>query len=158
MTSYESQALLDETAMRILEELQTDGRMTMAELGRRVALSAPAVAERVKRLEEAGIIKGYRAVVDPARLGYGLTAIVRMAPHVTERTTLDSLQASIGRLPEVLECWHTVGDDCFFMRVVLRDARHLECFLEEMMRLGKTSTAIVLSTTVEGRAVKPLVG
>jgi Lrp/AsnC family leucine-responsive transcriptional regulator len=81
-----------------------------------------------------------------------------MAPHLTQRTTLDGLQTSIGRLPEVLECWHTMGDDCFFLRVVLRDARHLECFLEEMMRLGKTSTAIVLSTTVEGRAVKPLVG
>ena len=130
----------------------------MAELGRRVSLSAPAVAERVKRLEDAGVITGYRAVVNPARLGYGLSAIVRLAPHVTARSTPGDLKAAVVRRPEVLDCWHTVGDDCFYLRIVVRDAEHLEGFLEGMMALGKTATAIVLSTTVEGRPVQPLVG
>jgi Lrp/AsnC family leucine-responsive transcriptional regulator len=158
MTSFESQTLFDETAVRILEELQADGRMSMAELGRRVALSAPAVAERVKRLEEAGVISGYRAVINPNRMGYSLSAIVRLSPHDSEYTTAARLKEAVVRRPEILDCWHTVGDDCFFLRIVVRDAAHLEQFLEGMMPLGRTSTAIVLSTTAEGRPIRPLAG
>ncbi|MCO6450642.1 MAG: Lrp/AsnC family transcriptional regulator [Caldilineales bacterium] len=155
MVAFLSNGVLDETAIRILEELQADARISLAELGRRVALSAPAVAERVKRLEEAGVIEGYRAVVNPRALGYGLTAIVRLAPQASENTTRREREQAVMRPPEVTDCWHTVGDDCFYLKVVVRDTEHLEQFLQSLLRIGKTSTSIVMSTAAEGRPIRP---
>src|SRR5437667_2152624 len=106
-------SLLDATNRQILQELAADARLSMAELGRRVNMSAPAVAERVQRLERAGVITGYRAEIDPRAVGYPLTAIVRIRPAARQ---LPKIQALASELPEVAECHRITGDDCFFVK------------------------------------------
>src|SRR5438874_11720869 len=112
--SFDSSAALDDVDWRLIEALQEDGRMSFAELGRRVSLSPPAVAERVQRLERAGVITGYRAELDPRRLGYQLTAIVRVKPAAGRLPKIPELAREI---PEVAECHRITGEDCFFMTV-----------------------------------------
>src|SRR5438309_6212471 len=113
---------IDALDRRIIGELIEDGRAPLAELGRRVNLSSPAVAERVQRLERAGVITGYRAEIDPRRLGYPLTAIVRVKPAARQLPRIPELAAEI---PEVAECHRITGEDCFFMRVHLRSIDEL---------------------------------
>src|SRR5690349_9588858 len=108
--------VLDATDRRILSELSADGRVSLAELGRRVSLSPPAVAERVGRLERAGVITGYHAAVDPRALGYQLTAIVRVKPAARQLPRIPELAAAI---PEISECLRITGEDCFFLKVHL---------------------------------------
>ena len=108
--SLTEDALLDATNLRLIAELQADARLSLAELGRRVALSSPAVAERLRRLEEAGVITGYRAVVDPRRLGFGFGVVIRIRPAGRKL----ALVADILRdTPEVVECHRVTGDDCY---------------------------------------------
>src|SRR5213076_1159239 len=104
---------LDATDRRIVGELTSDGRVSFAELGRRVSLSSPAVAERVQRLERAGVITGYRAEIDPRTLGYQLTAIVRIKPAPGQLPRIPELAAQI---PEIGECHRITGEDCFFLK------------------------------------------
>jgi len=139
---------LDETDRRILGELTTDGRISLAELGRRVNLSSPAVAERVQRLERAGVIMGYRAEIDPRRLGYPLTAIVRVKPAARQLPRIPELAAEI---PEVAECHRITGEDCFFMRVHLRSIDELGGLLDRFLEYGETTTSIVNATPVPRR-------
>ena len=108
-SAYES-GLLDEINCRLLEELQDDARLSMAELGRRVSLSAPAVAERVQRLEEAGVITGYRVEVDPRAIGFPIGVIVRVRPNARQLHRIPDLARTI---PEVVECHRITGEDCF---------------------------------------------
>src|SRR5438046_5199700 len=108
---------IDQTDRRIIGELTTDGRVSVAELGRRVNLSPPAVAERVQRLERAGVITGYRAELDPRALGYQLTAIVRIKPAPGRLPRIPELALEI---PEVSECHRLTGTDCFFLKVPAR--------------------------------------
>src|SRR5919199_2562335 len=115
--------VLDPTNLRILAELQRDGRLSQAELGRRVGLSAPAVAERLGRLERDGTITGYRAQVDPRALGYTLQAILRIRPAPRQIAAVAELARGI---PEVAECQRITGEDCFLMRLHVRDVEHLE--------------------------------
>src|SRR5436189_2891618 len=105
---------LDSTDRKIIGELSTDGRVSLAELGRRVNLSSPAVAERVQRLERAGVITGYRAEIDPRALGYQLTAIVRIKPTAGQLPKIPELALEI---PEVGECHRITGEDCFYLKV-----------------------------------------
>src|SRR3989441_12464147 len=105
---------LDAIDRQIIGELSSDGRVSFAELGRRVNLSAPAAAERVQRLERAGVITGYRAELDPRALGYQLTAIVRVKPGPRQLQRIPELAAAI---PEVAECHRITGEDCFFLKV-----------------------------------------
>src|SRR5216684_443501 len=104
---------LDETDRKIIGQLTSDGRVSFAELGRRVNLSSPAVAERVQRLERAGVITGYRAEIDPRAVGYPLTAIVRVKPAPGQLPRIPELAAEI---PEVAECHRITGEDCFFIK------------------------------------------
>ena len=143
-------SLLDATNRLILAELQGDARLTMAELGRRVGLSAPAVTERVQRLEAEGVIRGYRAEVDPEAVGFSLGAILRVRPASRQIAKVADLARET---PEVLECHRITGDDCFLMRLALRDVRHLEEVIDRFTAFGQTTTSIVQSSPVPARGV-----
>ncbi len=141
-------ALLDETDRKIIEELVNDGRVSFAELGRRVNLSPPTVAERVKRLERQGVITGYRAEIDPRALGYPLEAIVRVKPAPGQLARVPELAATI---PQVGECHRITGEDCFFLRVHLRSIDELSELLDQFLIYGETTTSIVNATPVPRR-------
>ena len=142
--------MLDRTDQRILEELQSDGRLTMAELGRRVSLSAPAARERVQRLERSGVIVGYRADVDPKAIGYPLAAVVRVAPATRQ---LDKIRAIARETPEVVECHRITGEDCFFLKLHLRSVDELEPILDRFTPYGRTTTSLIHSSPVERRTL-----
>ncbi|MGH3047068.1 MAG: Lrp/AsnC family transcriptional regulator, partial [Gaiellaceae bacterium] len=127
--------LLDPINRRLLEELQADARVTMAELGRRINLSPPAVAERVQRLERAGVITGYRAEVDPTALGFPIAAVVRVRPTTRLLQKIPELAREI---PEVVECHRITGEDCFFVKLHLRSMDDLEEILDRFIVLGQT--------------------
>ena len=139
----------DTTDARLLTELQEDARLTHAELGRRVNLSAPAVAERLRRLERSGVITGYRAEVDPRALGYGLGVIMRIRPSARQ---LHKVAELARETPEVVECHRITGEDCFFLKLYLRDIAHLEEVVDRFLIYGQTTTSIIQSSPVPGRS------
>jgi len=145
--AYE-QDLLDETNRRIVEELQADARLTMAELGRRVSLSPPAVAERVQRLERAGVITGYHASVDPKAIGFPIATVVRVRPASRQ---LHKIPEVAREIPEVVECYRITGEDCFFVKLHLRAMEDLEPILDRFVLYGQTTTSIVHSAPVGPR-------
>jgi Lrp/AsnC family transcriptional regulator, leucine-responsive regulatory protein len=145
--AYEDQ-LLDETNRRIIEELQADARLSMAELGRRVSLSAPAVADRVQRLERAGVITGYHATVDPRAIGFPLAAVVRIRPASRQLHRIPEVARDT---PEVVECYRITGEDCFFVKLHLRAMEDLEPILDRFVLYGQTTTSIVHSAPVGPR-------
>ena len=141
---------LDDTNRQIVGELQQDARLTLAELGRRVGLSSPAVGERLQRLEQDGAITGYRADVDPRALGLTLTAVLRIRPAPRElRKVGDVAQAT----PEVVECHRVTGEDCYFMKLHVRDVLHLEEVIDQFAPYGQTTTSIVQSSPVPVRGI-----
>jgi len=142
--------VLDETNRRIIRELQTDARVSLAELGRRVGLSPPAVAERVRTLELRGVIRGYRADVDPRALGLALTTIIRIRPAPGQLKNVANLAV---RTPEVVDCRRVTGDDCYVMTAHVRDVEHLEEVIDRFTVLGQTTTSIVQSSPVAERSV-----
>ena len=150
----ETSVAFDALDRQILELLQTDGRIKLSELGRRVRLSPAAVTERVRRLESAGAITGYGARVAPKRLGYGIQAYIRVNPHggytLKHPRTLELLAR-----PEITEVHHVVGEDCWLLRVAVEDTVHLEEVLERTSALGRTTTSIVLSSPVERKPLLP---
>ena len=139
---------LDATNRRLLGELQADARLSLAELGRRVGLSSPAVAERLGRLERDGVIRGYHADVDPRALGFALSAVIRVRPAPRQIAEV----AQIARdTPEVVDCHRITGDDCFVLRAHVRDVDHLEEVIDRFTLYGQTTTSIVQSSPVPGR-------
>ncbi|MFI0898226.1 Lrp/AsnC family transcriptional regulator [Streptomyces sp. NPDC020983] len=143
---------LDATDWKLLEALQRDGRASYAELGRTVAMSPSAVTERVRRLEEAGVITGYSAVIDPERIGLPILALVRLRyPHGNYKPFHDLLAGT----PEVLEAHHVTGDDCFVMKVAARSMRHLEETTGRLSGLGAVTTSVVYSSPLERRPFVP---
>ena len=147
-TELDGAALLDDTNRRVLTELQDDARLTMAELGRRVGLSAPAVAERVQRLEQAGVITGYRAEIDPRAIGYPIAAVVRVRPATRQLPKIPEIARDT---PEVVECHRITGEDCFFVKLHLRSIEDLEEILDRFVLYGQTTTSIVHSSPVARR-------
>jgi Lrp/AsnC family leucine-responsive transcriptional regulator len=145
--AYEAK-LLDPVNLRVLDELVANGRIAMAELGRRVGLSAPAVAERVQRLERAGVIAGYRAELDPRALGFPVSAIVRIRPSPGQ---LQRIPDVARETPEVAECHRITGDDCYLLRLHLRSIDELEEVLDRFTPHGQTTTSIIHSTPVPRR-------
>src|SRR5919204_1462371 len=141
---------MDPINLRILEELQEDGRLTVAELGRRVGLSPPSVAERLQRLERDGVITGYHAEVDPRALGLALTVVIRIRPSPGQLQNVADLAV---RTPEVVECRRVTGDDCYVMTAHVRDVEHLEEVIDQFVALGQTTTSIVQSSPVPLRGV-----
>lgn len=144
--------LLDTIGWKIVIELQQDARLPFAELGRRVGLSTPAVAERVRRLEEAGIIAGYHAEVDHARLGYPLLAFVSVRV-VGEALALFPRKAAAR--PEVLEVHRVTGAESFIIKVAVADHAHLERVLDSLMPYVATTTSMVLSSSLTWRCMEP---
>jgi Lrp/AsnC family leucine-responsive transcriptional regulator len=144
--------MLDATGWRLLQELQEDARLSFAELGRRVGLSTPAVAERVRNLEAAGLVRGYRAEIDLAKLGLPILAFVRMS---VVGDVLGRITAAAQELPEVLECHRGTGADSFIMKVAVASVEHLEHLIDRLTPFGTTSTSIVLSSPVPRRTIAP---
>jgi len=146
LMTFESKPELDAKDWQLLEALQHDARVGYAELGRKVRLSAPAVAERVKQLEEAGVITGYRAVINPKRLGYTIDAMVRVRCDGGVCARVGTLVADI---PEVLECRRLAGEDSALLHVVAMSITHLEAVLDRLLKIHasiSTTTLIVLQT------------
>jgi Lrp/AsnC family transcriptional regulator, leucine-responsive regulatory protein len=146
----DSDSFLDQTNRRILAELQDDARLTIAELGRRVGLSPPAVAERLQRLEAGGVIRSYHADIDPRALGLTLTAVIRVRPAPGQLANVAELARAT---PEVIECQRVTGDDCYFMKAHVRDVTHLEEVIDHFVVLGQTTTSIVQSSPVPRRGI-----
>jgi Lrp/AsnC family leucine-responsive transcriptional regulator len=144
----DDRAKLDSIDYRILSELANEGRTSIAELGRRVSLSPPAVAERVQRLERAGVITGYRAEIDPRALGYQLTAIVRVKPAAGQLQRIAELAIE---LPEVGECLRITGEDCFYLKVHLRSIDELPQLLDRFLAHGETTTSIINASPIPRR-------
>ncbi len=140
---------LDQIDRRIVEELQADARLRMAELGRRVRLSPPAVAERMRRLEDSGAVS-YRAEVDPRALGYTISAIVRVSPSTRDLHVIPEIAREV---PEVTECYRITGEDCYFMKLHLRSIDDLEPILDRFTPHGRTTTSIVHSAPVPQRSL-----
>ena len=144
--------MLDDTNRRLLVELQTDARLSLAELGRRVGLSSPAVAERLLRHERQGVIRGYHATVDAAALGYPLSAIIRIRPAPRQIHKVAELVRSI---PEIVECHRITGEDCYLATAHVRSVTHLEEIIDQLVTFGQTTTSIVQSSPVPPRGIEP---
>jgi Lrp/AsnC family leucine-responsive transcriptional regulator len=147
------ESVLDEIDRRLLEALAADGRLSMAELGRRISLSPPAVAERVQRLERSGVITGYQAVIDPKAIGYPIAAVVRVRPASRQ---LHQIPEVARATPEVVECYRITGEDCFFLKLHLRSIDDLEDILDRFVVYGQTTTSIIHSAPVPPRPLPPL--
>jgi len=139
---------MDEIDQKILKILMRDARISQKELAAKVGLSAPGAAERVRRLEERGIIRGFTIDVDPEALGYPLQAIVRIRPLPGK---LHIVQQLISEIPEFGECDKVTGDDCFVARLYVRSMGELDGLLDQIVDKAETNTAIVKSKPVERR-------
>ncbi len=151
---FDSRAELDPTDIAMIEILQGDGRISVSELGRKVGLSQPATSERLKRLEERGIISGYRAVVDPASVGLGMMAIIRL------RTTHEHIKTCLkqfSEMPEVIEVLRLTGEDCFHLKVIVPSPAELEGIVDTVARYGSVNTAIVLRSEPPKRIGRELI-
>jgi Lrp/AsnC family leucine-responsive transcriptional regulator len=144
-------AQLDGLDRRLLGLLQKTARIAFTELGRRVGLSSPAVAERVRRLESLGVIQGYRCIVNHALVGYPIVAYVRFRTHpgMIERAVKE-----IERRPEVLECHRVTGPDCFVMKLAVATVADLERFTDRMLPYGTGETSIVMSSLIADRPME----
>jgi Lrp/AsnC family transcriptional regulator, leucine-responsive regulatory protein len=142
--------LLDRINVRLLRELQHRPRLAMSALARRVRMSAPAVTERVRRLEEAGVIAGYRMDVAPSALGLPVAAYVRIRPAPGQLAKVAELAQ---RTPQVVECHRITGEDCFLVKVHVSKVDQLETVLDRFLVFGQTTTSIVQSTPVPLRAL-----
>ena len=146
-----SQATLDDIDMKILCELRRDSRISLVELSRRVELSRPAVADRIRRLEKAGVILGYGAHIDFAQLGLAMQARIRLTPrHRVGRTQFRERLIALGA---VLSCVHVTGENCYELAVAVRDAAHLSTVVDELSAIGSTTTSVVLSEVIHPREI-----
>ncbi len=141
---------IDSKNWQILDVLQADARTSLTALSKAVGLSVPSTSERVKRLEEAGVLAGYRAVVPPREVGYTVTALVGITTAQPDKARL--LKLLKGK-SEVLECLHVTGQDSYVLKVIARDIEHLEAFVSSINHLGETRTSIVMSVPIAARAV-----
>ncbi|PWK91984.1 Lrp/AsnC family transcriptional regulator [Fulvimonas soli] len=149
-----SRLLADARNVALLQALLEDPRQPVTRLAERVGMSAPAVKERLTRLEESGVIRGYRLELDPAALGWPITAYVRVRPAPGQLPKIAELAR---KLPQVAECHRVTGEDCFVIKVHLDALEHLDTILDRFLQYGQTTTSIVQSTPVPLRA-PPLPG
>jgi|SRR5689334_1073523 Lrp/AsnC family leucine-responsive transcriptional regulator len=142
-------SILDATNLDILRLLLDEPRLAMSELARRIGMSAPAVTERIQRMQDAGVIRGARLDVDQAALGLAITAYVRVRPMPGELQNISELAK---KTPEIVECHRITGEDCFIMKVLVGRVELLEAVLDQILRFGNTTSSIVQSTPVPLRA------
>ena len=145
--------LIDELKWKILGCLQDNSRMSNAAIGREVGMTSPAVAERIKKMEDAEIIEGYRTLVSPFKANYQLKALI------TLRAFMGMLKPFLEKVityNEVINCYRITGNDNIVMEVVLKDQEHLETFIDQLIIYGETKTQIILSQVVKNNAIKPL--
>src|SRR5437660_11764571 len=140
--ALEIEKLLDDTGWRLLLALQQNARLSYSELGQRVGLSSPAVAERIHRMEDAGIISGYHAEVNRAKIGFPITAIIRMSTLAGERCT--RFAGFVQNMPEVLECYRVTGSDSLIIKVMASSIEHLETLIDSLSSHGQLTTSMVL--------------
>lgn len=141
---------LDAFDTRILAEVQADGRISVAELSRRVHLSQPAVSERLKKLETGGVITGYRATVNLPALGYGIRALVRAG-----RCEYGRMVHVLAQLPEVVNAWNVTGEDSWVFEIAVADVAHLDAVVTRICELAETSTSIILKPLREHQVMLP---
>ncbi|MDK2918773.1 MAG: Lrp/AsnC family transcriptional regulator, leucine-responsive regulatory protein [Candidatus Petromonas sp.] len=141
---------MDATDLKILEILQQDGRISMKDLGKKVGLTSPAVSERVKRLEESGVIKGYRAVVDPQKLNKNINAFIDIA--IKAENYKKFLEFAPNK-DSIIECHHVTGGDCMTIKVMVESMEELEILIDEIKKFGNTKTSLILSTPIEHKII-----
>ena len=141
---------LDAHDVRILAELQAEARLSMAELGRRVHLSQPAVTERVRKLEAAGVITGYRATVDLGKLGYGIRAVIRVG-----RAEYARIVKLVQQTPEVVNAYNVTGEDSWILEIAVVDVAHLDAVVTRFCLLAETATSIILNPAREHQPMLP---
>lgn len=137
---------LDTTDWSILRELQDDARLSYAEIGRRVGLSSPAVQERVHKLEDAGIIKGYHAQIDTEAIGLPVRAIIQMRGECMRS---DEFKKAVLKMPQVMQCHYLLGENCFFLQVATESMSELESLIERLNKYSETETTVILSSPLE---------
>jgi Lrp/AsnC family transcriptional regulator, leucine-responsive regulatory protein len=145
---------MDAVDRQLLDALRTNARASWAELGRRIGLSGPSVQERVRRLEERAVITGYRAVVAPAAVGLGVSALVGLIQG--DDVESEDVAAQLRDVSEVEDCWYVAGEENFVVKVRASDVAALELVVAKLRRLpgvSRTRTTVVLSTRWEGRDV-----
>ena len=144
--------MIDAIDWKILKELQLDARISYAELGRRIGLTTPAAIERVRKLEDARIITGYRAEIDAAKVGLPITAFIRMSISGVDYSKIIEVAENAA---EVLECHRGTGGDSFILKVAVSDVEHLQNLIDKLVPFGITTTSIVLSSPVKSRVIEP---
>ena len=152
--TLEIEKLLDDTGWQLLRALQQNARLSYSELGQRVGLSSPAVAERIRRMEDAGIISGYHAEINRSKLGYPITAIIRMSTSPGDQCT--RFATFVQDIPEVLDCYRVTGSDSLIMKVMAASVEHLESLIDRLSAHGQLTTSMVLSAPVTKRVVTPV--
>lgn len=143
--------ILDITDWKILKELQKDARISYAELGRRINLTTPAVIERIRKLEDAKVITGYRAEIDTAKIGLPIVAFIRMSISGVDYSRIIEVAEKSN---EVLECHRGTGGDSFILKVAVADVEHLQMLIDKLTPYGITTTSIVLSSPVKSRFIE----
>ncbi len=144
--------MIDEIDWKILIELQQDARISYAELGRRIGLTTPAIIERIHKLEDAGIITGYRVEIDTAKVGLPVTAFIRMSITGVDYSHIIDV---VKEAKEVLECHRGTGGDSFIVKVAVESVEQLQTIIDKLTPYGITTTAIVLSSPVKRRVIEP---
>ncbi|TBN06744.1 Lrp/AsnC family transcriptional regulator [Hyunsoonleella flava] len=138
---------------KILKCLQQNARQSNAEIGRQVGISSPAVSERIKKMEDVGIIEGYKALISPFEIGYQLKAIITLRAFMGK---LKPFLAKVKTLDEVVNCYRITGDENIVMEVVLKDNKHLEAFIDNLIIYGECKTQIVLSRVIKQKEIIPI--
>lgn len=145
---------IDNLNWKILKCLQQNARQSNAEIGRQVGVSSPAVSERIKKMEDLGVIQGYNTMVSPFEIGYQLKAIITMRAFMGK---LKPFLEKVKTYDEIVNCYRITGDENFVMEVVLKNQKHLEQFIDQLIVYGETKTQIVLSHVVKQKELKPVI-
>ncbi len=149
--TLEIEKMLDETGWQLLRELQQNARLSYSELGQRVGLSSPAVADRIHRLEEAGIISGYRAEVNLNKIGLPVIAVIRLGNVAGQSCNM--VMHRVSTIPEVLECYRVTGSDSVVIKVAATSVDHLERIIDDLTLHGAPTTSIILSKPMQPRII-----
>lgn len=142
---------LDETDRKIIEILQEDGRISMKDLGKLIGLTSPAVSERIKRLENCGIISGYKAIINPDALGRNIKAFIHIS--LPRSQSYAEFLENAKNDPRIVECHHITGDDCSLLKVLVRDMQELENVIDSIKKMGSTKTSVILSTPIQAKSI-----